>query len=493
MNLIKKYVSYCIYSFLLLPGFTNAQQPEWKNISGDYYDWTKTGKPEVPYTHKYEQTLVMHLMLATPDGKGGSNVRRTFEEVFKLVKEVDAITHKIPKIFYLVGWQYNGHDDLYPAWHEVNNALKRPQDSSGRQSLIWLYNECKKYNTTISVHVNMADAYNNSPLWNTYWKEGLIARAKNGEPLKIGAYNGLDAYQISFKQEWEKGFSTKRIDELILLLPFLKEAKTVLLDAYFSRENQYLNIPQQEEESYQRRVIRFFRTKGIDVVQESFSRLREGKDHFIGLSPWFVWFDQIESGFMKVPASIATGGGPFLFLKQFPTLAAEQMQLGFLFGISTRGEDCFNDLEDDFRTITNWHDAFKEQFFTGTLPYVYLNQYKRERLEGNGLQRVAYYNDGLLSSLKDSVISHKGFILREGNNIFVPVIWSQKREIIAYSSRGYSSKTWKLPENWSNTKEVDLFQIDEKGLHFLNKEKIENHTIRLSLKEKQAILILPKS
>lgn len=491
MNSVKLYFIYSIVCLFFIPQHTIAQG--WKNISGDYYDWKITGKPESPYAHKYEQSLVMHLMLATPDGKGGSYVRRTFEEVYKLVKEVDAITHKIPKIIYLVGWQYNGHDDLYPAWHEVNNALKRPQDSSGRQSLIWLYNECKKYNTIISVHVNMADAYNNSPLWDTYMKEGLISRQKNGEPLKIGAYNGLDAYLISFKQEWEKGYSTKRIDELIKLLPFLKEAKTVLLDAYFSRENEHLNISQQEEESYQRRVIRYFKTKGIDVVQESFVRLREGKDHFIGLSPWFVWFDQKEKGFMDVPASIATGGGPFLFIKQFPKLAAEQMQLGFLFGMSTRGEDCFNDLEDDFRTITNWHDAFKDQFFTGTLPYVYLNQFKRERLEGNGLQRVAYYNDGLISSLKDSLINHKEFILRQGNNLFVPAIWRDKKEIIAYSKTGYQPKSWKLPDNWSKIKEVDLFEIDELGIHFLSRQKIADRTLRLSMKEKQAILIRPAS
>lgn len=476
----------------MLPGFMQAQDQRWRNISGDYYDWTKTGKPETPYAYDYGQTLVMHLMLATPDGKGGSYVRRTFEEVYALVKQVDAITCHLPKIIYLVGWQYNGHDDRYPAWHQVNDALKRPGDSTGRQSLIWLFNACKKYNTVISVHVNMADAYQNSPLWDTYWKEGLIARMKDGRPMKIGAYNGFDAYQVCARQEWEKGFATKRIDELLTLLPFLKEAGTVLLDAYFSRGNPYLNITREDEESYQRRVIRYFKTLGLDVAQESYLRLREGYDHFTGLSPWFVWFDQTEQGYMHTPASIATGGGPFLFIRQIPKQAAEEMQLGFLFGMSTRGEDCFNNLEDDFRTIAHWQEAFQYQFYTGTLPYIYLNRYHRERLQGTGLQRVVHYNDGLTVSLKDSLITHRDIILRKGNDLFVPAVWRKEREVIAYSRDGYAAETWTLPPGWSGVKKADLFRIDTSGTRFLKRLPVVHRRIRLSLSKGEAVVLRPK-
>lgn len=476
----------------MLPGFIEAQDADWRHISGAFYDWTKTGKPETPYAHDYGQTLVMHLMLATPNGKGGSYVRRNFEEVYTLVKQVDAITRHVPKIIYLVGWQYNGHDDRYPAWHQVNDALKRPGDSTGRQSLIWLFNACKKYNTTISVHVNMADAYQNSPLWDTYRNEGLIARLKDGALMKIGAYNGLDAYQVCARQEWEKGYAVKRINELLTLLPFLKEAKTLLLDAYFSRGNPYLNISREEEESYQRRVIRYFKTLGLDVAQESYLRLREGYDHFTGLSPWFTWFDQTESGYMHTPASVATGGGPFLFIRQFPRQAAEEMQLGFLFGMSTRGEDCFNDLEDDFRTIVHWQEAFGYEFYTGTLPYIYLNRYRREQLQGTGLQRVARYSNGLTVSLKDSQITHYDVILRKGNNLFVPAVWLKEREVIAYSRDGYRSVTWTLPSDWSDVKNAELFRVDTSGARFLKRVPVVNRRIRLSLLKGEAIVVRPQ-
>ncbi len=484
-----KTILFTIFLFLI-SSFAFAQKKDWHSISGAYYDWTKTGKPETPYEHDYTKTLVMHLMLATPDGQGGSYVRRTFPEVLMLVKEVDALTRHIPKIIYLVGWQYNGHDDRYPAWNHVNDALKRPQDSTGRQSLILLYNECKKYNTIISVHVNMADAYKNSPLWDTYWKEGLIAREKDGQPMQTGSYNGLSAYQVCFKQEWEKGFATKRIDELLALLPFLKDAKTILLDSYFSRANPYLNISQSEEESYQRRVIRYFKSKVIDVANESYLRLRDGQDHFNGLSPWFVWFDQNESGFMNTPASIATGGGPFLFIKQFPKLAAEEMQLGFLFGMTTRGEDCFNDLEDNFRTVTNWQRKFKYQFYTGTLPYTYLSQYHREKITGKGLQRVVQYNDDLVVSLIDSSITHHGILLRSGNNILMPPVWSKKKELIAYSEYGYVSKKWTLPSSWKDVKMVKLFEVSSSALKFLKHLPVVDKSICLSLLKGQVVSVV---
>ena len=32
--------------------------------SGDYYDWRKTGQPERPWLHKYDQSLVMKIFLA---------------------------------------------------------------------------------------------------------------------------------------------------------------------------------------------------------------------------------------------------------------------------------------------------------------------------------------------------------------------------------------------------------------------------------------------
>jgi hypothetical protein len=47
-----------------------------------------------------------------------------------VIRRIDNQTLGIPKIIYLVGWQYNGHDSKYPAWFGGNETLKRPQDAN---------------------------------------------------------------------------------------------------------------------------------------------------------------------------------------------------------------------------------------------------------------------------------------------------------------------------------------------------------------------------
>src|ERR1041385_3776265 len=121
--------------------------------SGDYYDWRKSGQPERPWFHKYDQSLVMKIFLPerTDEGKG-CKVYLTFEQALEVIERLDRITCGAPKIVYLVGWQFNGHDSKYPAWGEVNQRLKRAQDPTALESLKWLMHEGRKHHTTVSLH-----------------------------------------------------------------------------------------------------------------------------------------------------------------------------------------------------------------------------------------------------------------------------------------------------------------------------------------------------
>lgn len=92
-----------------------------------------------------------------------SEVLISFENALKIIRSVDNITQGIKKIVYLVGWQGLGHDDLYPDMTAVNDHLKRDCDPDGKTSLLWLIEEAKKYNTVVSFHGNLADAYEQSP------------------------------------------------------------------------------------------------------------------------------------------------------------------------------------------------------------------------------------------------------------------------------------------------------------------------------------------
>ena len=94
------------------------------------------------------QTLVMKIGISVPVQKGGTKIINTFENALEIIRKADNLSLGVPKIIYLVGWQYNGHDDKYPAFFEVNKELKRPQDKDARASLIWLMTEARKYHTT---------------------------------------------------------------------------------------------------------------------------------------------------------------------------------------------------------------------------------------------------------------------------------------------------------------------------------------------------------
>jgi len=176
---------------------------------------------EGQFNHDYSRTLVMKMMLSIPDGKGGTNVYCDLDKALELIRQTDNITLGVPKIVYMVGWQYRGHDDLYPAFFEVNPALKRPGDENARESFLWFMREAKKYNTVISLHINMTDAYENSPLWQEYVDNDLISKNADGSLMIIGNYNNLKAYQINYRNEWEKGYAQMRIDKLLDLLPDL--------------------------------------------------------------------------------------------------------------------------------------------------------------------------------------------------------------------------------------------------------------------------------
>jgi hypothetical protein len=89
----------------------------------------------------------------------------------------------------------------------VNPALKRPGDASARESLIWLMKEARKYNITVSLHINMTNTYDDSPLWNEYAKNDLISKNEDGSLMFIGNYNNRKAYQNNYRNEWEKGYT----------------------------------------------------------------------------------------------------------------------------------------------------------------------------------------------------------------------------------------------------------------------------------------------
>ena len=220
------------------------------------------------WNYDYSRTLWMKMFLAQPDfTKNVSNVSITFAQALDIIKTVDALTQGIQKIVYLVGWQGLGHDDCYPEMEVVNEALKRPEDATARDSLYWLYEEAKKYHTVVSFHGNLADAYSQTPCFPALVKGNAVVKNKDGEPTPIEIFNGRDGYKISYKGYYESGLFKELWDRFCAATP-VREAGTVHLDNFCIAQslNPYTSV--EDEDAARNKMLDYMQSLGIDVTTE---------------------------------------------------------------------------------------------------------------------------------------------------------------------------------------------------------------------------------
>ncbi|MCY4780035.1 endo-alpha-N-acetylgalactosaminidase family protein [Sphingobacterium sp. UT-1RO-CII-1] len=430
------------------------------------------------WRHHYDQTLVMKMFLAKPDGKGGSDISLKFEDVLSVVKYTDNMTLQVPKIIYLVGWQYNGHDDRYPAFFGVNEGLKRKEDRTALESLRWLIREAKKYNTTISLHINMTDAYEDSPLWHTYVEKDLIAKTGNGRLKVIGNYNGKKAYHINYKREWESGWAQKRIDALLSMIPELKQSGSIHLDAWLARPSEGHQEGEDVDMEYQKKVADYWLAHGIDPTTEWVM------PYMVGRVPYYWHFNgQTQDNYLKQPAYLVTGA-------HFnPDLKKSDFGLEFLFGTSIYGETVFP-RKRKFIHDTVWMANFSRDFYLNFMQYSFLNKLKRIGVSGEGRAREARFEDNVLVNLADSTITKEGNLLRKGDTLFLPVTWMKDSAWVAYSNSG-ASVVKQVPIEWKDVKQVSLYRVSKEGTVYDKELPVLDRQLLLELPPNTPYVIQP--
>lgn len=443
-------------------------------------------KPRSKSKYDYTKTMMMKLFMAHPDGKGGSIVDCDFERAMEIVKHVDALTLGVPKIIYLVGWQYDGHDDKYPAFDQVNPALKRQKDETPLQSMLWLMEQAKKFNTIISVHINFADAYDNSPLIYEYRANNALIRDRRGQPAAVEEYNGLPCYKVSYKEEWESGLFHDRIRALLKLLP-LRQAGTVHVDNLQCYVNRKPKVAIKTMQAYRKKMIEYLAQMGIDTTSEF--TYREGPltalfygnivrtflwwlypVETLGLLPAAWWADKLKRGeiFNMYPEKYAGG-----LLKG---------QCGKILYGNIHGEDLWRFNKGDANA---WHKEFLRQFATCNIPYFYLATLKKEKLVGRGKKLRMVYTDGTVSFLREQKIAKNGVVMKIEDDLLLPFVFKEDTRI-AYSKDGYS-RVWQLP--MCGYKTAKLYDIGAEGLHFIGETQIHGGRILLDVAPGQGILV----
>lgn len=397
--------------------------------------------------YNYAHSMMMKIKLSEPDNKGGCLIYANFESTLDFIKQIDMMTLGAPKIIYLIGWQYLGHDDKYPAFFEVNDLLKRAQDATGLDSLLWLMAEAKKYNTILSVHINLSDAYPDSPLWQEYIDKDLILKNNKGELKCTGEWNGNKCYQVRFAEEVKSGMFYKRVDKLFDLLP-LAEIKTLHIDAFFARKG--LNTTIASEKAARRMMIEYLNGKGVDVTSEflyreteSGRRMHYGDSDVVGMiaSYWKPVLNSKE--IIKYQADKVPGG------KICNSLTLDKNIQWLIYG-GMQGEDIILEGGD-------WQKKFLKEFVLYNLPYLYLNNYKRIRVKGIGIFRSCQYNSGIVTNIIGHKIIDKGNVLKHNNELCLPIDW-RDNSYIAYSEKG-GDQIWYL-----KGKQACVYKYDHNGI-----------------------------
>ena len=445
-----------IYLFTLSLGIlfsmTSCDQAKNKEKSDQS---TQVSLPELPdsitelpaYEHDYHQALVYKI--SNIEFKDYKDVVLDFEEALEMFKTINEITGGLKQIAYFFGWQY----DRYPTWGPVQPGLKREEDPDARASFIWLAEQARKYNTYVSVHINMSDAYKVSPLWAEYEKKNLIERDENGSLQQGRIWGGERSYYINKEKEWESGLAQRRIDKLLEYLPFLKESATVHIDAFGMTSNDSLQLQNVFN------ILDYWKSKGIDVTTEYFDF------NLIGRIPYAYHLNLHEDNRLKYPPSVITGGGDYgnmrnkhndKIYRSWAVLPEAGTLYEEAWGIS---------VDREFRESRGKLKNIVERICTKTLQWYFLN---RHRALSNYIDNENYsvtFTDGVKTHIRRAdrhlTIRDGERILVDGANIFMPALWTDG-EWFAFNKTN-EAYSWPIPEQWKGAKELKAVRLTDHG------------------------------
>jgi hypothetical protein len=228
-------------------------------------------------------------------------------------------------------------------------------------------------------------------------------------------------------------------------------------------------ISLEDELESQRKIYRYWRSRGLDVTSEGMYQNRP--DAMIGLQPMAWWYTVSRRWQMTIPERLYARGQP-----------SGGGDGDFRFGANLHGEDLFLKQPGDFSALLG-------KFCRTTLPWYYLSRLERLKYAWG----TVTYSGGLTAARRGlrRIIRHGDFILRRDDNLFVPVLWNEpQRQIIAYSRNGYQDVSWRLPETWMGVKSVQVQRITPGGLQPEGRLEVHHQTLTLSLAPNQAVVVI---
>lgn len=451
-----------------------------------------------PFWREYHKMLTIKLFLGMePYGslrepvsyERDENVDIDLDEALDIIRRLDNITGGIPKLVYLVGWQRGGHDHGYPDFITANPKLKRKGDENEVQSLRWLMQEAKKYNTSVSFHINFVDAWEDSPLWDEYAKDHIFAENADGSIQCAGG--GFDVIEEKYHirvanvvqtRLWESGKFQREIKKLIETYPELVDSHSIHIDNWRTIPCEAFGITRDDEENTLIKMFKYLREMGFDATSEGSFHGRS--QPMTGLQP-MTWID-IPYHQTVIPPSLYCGGR-MMRVDSDPR-----------FGDSIHIENTIRvNLADGFDPLYGVLD----EFCMYTLPWQFLNSFELLDFDGT----TAFYSDGVRATFEEGrpYIWWNDMRVRCGTTFLVPMLWRDERALMLYSYRDTYIPI-KLPKDWADVTEVEFYKVDRLGrwepkldesraLWEWSNVAVVDGELRLNLNTRTAYIIKPKS
>lgn len=248
------------------------------------------------YFNHYADSFVTKIFMKS---KGTTKATTTLDQCRELIRSTYELSGGMHQIIYLVGWQHDGHDSKYPDWGTVGAQCKSSLSDDPLTSLRMAMREAReRWNCDLSLHLNMNDAHPDSPLWQLYNEKDLLCRDKAGKIRPLGTW-----FRISHVKEWKSGYAKKRIDALVAMLPELKDAKTVHIDAFFAQDSEFDGITIADDADAIRAITDYWHSLGIDVTNEFIT-----DESMMGYFPMVYHFNLDERQRLLYPADVVCGG-----------------------------------------------------------------------------------------------------------------------------------------------------------------------------------------
>ncbi|MHA1452575.1 MAG: endo-alpha-N-acetylgalactosaminidase family protein [Promethearchaeota archaeon] len=437
----KKYVELGAYQYS--PGIRGMKQPPLEVKLAFLQDYNQDGKiDESDYTYWLNQQLPqnfqnlhkerMWFKIFCSNPKAGTAT--TFDQVREIIKVFYNVTDGFPQTVFIVGWQMNpktgvkGHDIDYPRLKHLNTDLGSKED-------FWkLFEDMKQYNTIMSCHINIDDAYPSS----TGWDESIMCTEKDGTLFRWEQYNNEQCYHISHTKDVESGKIFQRLNEFFESLPV---EKMIHIDAM---RNSNLNWEKEDfitaiDELYAGLIpiFKYFEEKGIEISMEG---LDFHPTEYAGLvsGVWHKKKDRNQAYFGNLV------GGGFDKLSDYTT--------GFAWNIH---QDIW------WERFQDW-DQILDEIFAGSLLSRFLLKHEMKSMNLLPLKRGydMVFSEDLHAKFRSKTleISKEDYYIAKDGVFMIPF----PEKIYIYSRKTNNSKIT-LPKEWRNESiKVYLLSKDEK-------------------------------